>query len=116
MTKLSSSLPDGNTNGLGSISDDLITTPHRLHIVIAVIDCKSTTCDNDSGEVVPTARIRRIEPISNDDRELAAQIMRRAMESRTGKAVLPIELENDLRAALDGIDPDTGEILGDGGN
>lgn len=114
MTKLSASLPDGNTNGLGSIADALVETPHRLHIVIAVLDCKQTTTDNDSGEVIPTARIRRIEPIATDDREVAAQIMPRAMERRTRKAVLPIELENDLRAALDGIDPDTGEIL-DGG-
>ena len=61
--------------------------------------------------MVPTARIRRIEWIKSD-KDQVALILRRAMEERTGKTVLPFDLEEDMRAAFQGIDPHTGEILG----
>lgn len=113
MTKLASSLPGGDANGLTAIARELIDSPHEVHVVVAIVDCKRTTTDNDSGEVIPTARIRRIEVIDKDDRDLAAKMMRRALEGRTGKTVLPFDLEEDLRAAFGRVDPDTGEIFGD---
>jgi hypothetical protein len=113
MTKLAASLPGGDANGLTAIARALIDSPHEVHVVVALVDCKRTTTDNDTGEIVPTARIRRIEVIGQSDRDLAAKMMRRALETRTGKTVLPFDLEEDLRAAFGGIDPDTGEILGD---
>lgn len=113
MTKIASALPGGDANGLTAIARDLIDNPHEIHVVVALVDCKRTTTDNDSGEVVPTARIRRVEVIGGQDKDLAAKMMRRALETRTGKTVLPFDLEEDLRAAFGGIDPDTGEILGD---
>jgi len=113
MTKLAGSLPGGDANGLTAIARDLIDNPHEIHVVVALVDCKRITTDNDSGEVVPTARIRRVEVIGDNDRDLAAKMMRRALEHRTGKTVLPFDLEEDLRAAFGRIDPDTGEILGD---
>lgn len=113
MTKLASSLPGGDANGLTAIARGLIDNPHEIHVVVALVDCKRTTTDNDTGEIVPTARIRRVEVIGGADKDLAAKMMRRALESRTGKTVLPFDLEEDLRAAFGGIDPDTGEILGD---
>lgn len=113
MTKLASNLPGGDANGLVAIARALIDTPHDVHVVVGLVDCKRTTTDNDSGEVVPTARIRRIEVIDGGDKDLAAKMMRRALEQRTGKTVLPFDLEEDLRAAFGRIDPDTGEILGD---
>lgn len=112
MTKLASSLPGGDANGLTAIARALIDSPHDVHVVVGIVDCKRTTTDNDSGEIVPTARIRRIEVIDGDDKDLAAKMMRRALETRTGKTVLPFDLEEDLRAAFGRIDPDTGEILG----
>jgi hypothetical protein len=113
MTKIASSLPAGDGNGLNALARALIDAPHEIHVVVALIDCKKTTTDNDTGEVEPTARIRRIEAISEDDRELAAKMLRRALERRTGKTVLPFDLEEDMRAAFGRIDPNTGEILGD---
>lgn len=113
MTKLTSSLPAGDGNGLNAIARALIDSPRDVHVVVALIDCKKITTDNDSGEVEPTARIRRIEAIEAADRDLAAKMMRRALERRTGKTVLPFDLEEDLRAAFGPIDPNTGEILGD---
>lgn len=113
MARLASSLPKGEGNGLGALDRDLIDDPRKIHVVIALVDCKSIKTDNDSGEVEPTARIRRIESIEEGDRDIAAKMLRRALERRTGKAVLPFDLEEDIRAAFGRVDPNTGEILGD---
>lgn len=108
MTKLASALPRGEANGLEALARKLIDSPQGVHVVVALVDCKKITTDADSGDIEATARIRRLEPI-DVDRDLVAKIMRRAMEKRTGKTVLPFDLEEDLRAALN-VDPETGEI------
>jgi hypothetical protein len=112
MTKLASSLPGGDANGLTALARALVDTPHDVHVVVALVDCKKITTDNDTGEIVPTARIRRIEPITEADKALAGKMLRRALELRTGKTVLPFDLEEDIRSAFGGVDPDTGEITG----
>lgn len=99
MTKLASSLPNGEANGLPALARDLIDNPNQVHVVVALVDCKSVTTDTDTGDITPTARIRRIEPIKGD-RDLVAKVMRRAMEERTGKTVLPFDLEEEMRAAF----------------
>jgi hypothetical protein len=112
MTKLGSTLPRGDGNGLDALARVLIDSPQEIQVVVALVDCKKITTDNDTGEVEPTARIRRIEAITEADKVLAGKMLRRALERRTGKTVLPFDLEEDLRAAFGGIDPDTGEALG----
>ena len=114
MTKLAPKLPAGDGNGLDALARTLIDRPQEIHVVVALLDCKSTTTDNDTGDIEATARIRRIEAITSEDKALAGKMLRRALERRTGKAVLPFDLEEDLRSAFGGIDPQTGEILGDG--
>ena len=113
MTKLASGLPKGDGNGLDSLARNLIDSPHDVHVVVALVDCRKITTDNDSGEIEPTARIRRIEAITEDDNDLAAKMLRRALEKRTGKTVLPFDLEEDMRAAFGNFDPGTGEVFGD---
>lgn len=113
MTKLASSLPAGEGNGLDAIASELIDQPHDIHVVVALVDCKKITTDNDTGEIEPTARIRRIEAITEADRDLAAKMLRRALEKRTGKTVLPFDLEEDMRAAFGNFDPNTGEVFED---
>lgn len=104
MTKLNTSLPKGEGNGLPALARTLIDDPQRVNVIIALVDCQTTTTNNDTGEIIPTARIRRIEPIVDGDKDVAAKMLRRAMERRTGKTVLPFDLEEDLRAVLN--DPD----------
>jgi len=112
MTKLAGNLPKGEGNGLGALARKLIDSPHDVHVVIALVDCKKVTTDNDSGEIEPTVRIRRIEVVSDQDKRHANAMLRRSLETRTGKTVLPFDLEEDLRSAFGGrIDPDTGEIV-----
>jgi hypothetical protein len=106
---LSGALPKGDANGLGPIVRDLIDEPHRFHVVMAIIDCKSVNTNFDTGEVVPTARIRRIEVMLSQDLTEAQRLMRRALENRTGRTVLPLDLEDDIQIAFGRIDPRTGE-------
>jgi hypothetical protein len=116
MTKLNAALPKGEANGLQQLARDLIDNPREVHVIVALVDCKKITTDNDTGEIEPTARIRRVEVIAEDDKPFVAKMMRRALERRTGKTVLPFDLEEDMRTAFGGrVDPVTGEVL-DGGD
>ena len=109
MTKLSSSLPKGDANGLGALARHLIEDPACGRIIIAVVDCKSITTDMDTGDIQPTARIRHVEWVQQDE-NVVRRLLTRAMEERTGKAVLPFVLEEDLRVTFSRIDAETGEI------
>jgi hypothetical protein len=108
---LSGALPKGDANGLGPIVRTLIDEPHRYHVIMAIVDCAKVTTNNDTGEVMPTARIRRVEAVLGDDLEKAQTLMRRALEKRTGRQVLPLDLEDDIKLAFGRIDPRTGERL-----
>lgn len=110
MTKLSNSLPKGEANGLDAIARALVDEPHRVHVVIALVDCKKVTTDHDSGDIEPTARVRRIEAVLPLDHERAEMMLRRTLDRRLGKQVLPFDLEEDLKAAFNGIDTATGEL------
>lgn len=102
---LAGSLPAGEANGLAAIARDLVEEPNRVHVVIALVDCSKITTKTDSGDVIPTARIRRIEAIKDlEDGRRMRVLLRREYERRTGKTVLPFELEEDMRRAF-GDDP-----------
>lgn len=101
MTTLAGRLPKGEGDGLGPILTDLLHDPHKVHVVIALVDCKSTKIDHESGDRVPTVRVKRIEVVLPEDRARARQILDRGYERRLGKATLPFELEEDLRSAFD---------------
>jgi hypothetical protein len=103
--KLSGSLPEGEANGLSAIMRELVESPNTVHVVIALVDCSAVTTKTDSGDVIPTARIRRIEAIKDaSDGHRLRVLLRREWERRTGKTVLPFELEEDMRKAF-GEDP-----------
>ena len=110
-TRLASGLPKGDGNGLDSLARQLIDEPTSVHVIVALVDCKKITTDTDTGDVEPTARVRRIEVISDEDKDLAAKMLRSSLEKRTGKTVLPFDLEEDIRAAFGNFDPKTGEVL-----
>ena len=109
--KIAGKAPEGDANGLTAIADDLIDDPGAMHVIVAIVDCSKTTTDHDKGEVIPTARIRRAEVIvDGKDGKRLRDLMQRAFERRTGKTVLPLELEDELRAAFGDVDTETGEI------
>lgn len=115
MTKLSSTLPGGDHNGLNVLAHALITDPHKTAIIVAVVDCKSITIDTDTGDKVATVRLRRIEPIDPEDTETAQRLLARGLERRTGSAMLPMDLEDDLSAMfknlVQSVDLETGEVI-----
>lgn len=98
--KFTSALPKGEANGLSAIVPDLVDNPTGFKVVMAIVDCKSITTDSDTGEIVPTARIRRIEAITGNDLAAARRLMERAMEQRTGRTMLPLGLEDEMREAF----------------
>jgi hypothetical protein len=109
MTKLTGKLPKGESNGLDAIARQLVDSPQDVQVIVILADCSKISTDVDTGDIEPTARIRRIEAIHGADREVAAKLLRRRFEQRTGKAVLPFDLEEDLRSVFTDVDPDTGE-------
>ncbi len=111
MTKLNARLPKGDANGLDSLARKMLEEPHQVHVVIALVDCAKVTVDTDEGTSEPTTRIRRIEVITEADKGQAQVMLRRALEKRTGKTVLPFDLEEDMRAAF--VDFETGEVPDD---
>lgn len=112
--KLLGTLPKGEGNGLAIISEQMIEAPDRVFAVVALVDCKKTTTDYDSGDVVPHARIRHIEVVQGDEHVgLLRKIMRRSLGKRTGREVLPLNLEDEITEAFKGVrvDTTTGEVL-----
>jgi hypothetical protein len=104
---IAGALPDGEANGLSAIARQLVDSPSTVHVVVALVDCSKITTKTDSGDVIPTARIRRIEAITDpSDGHRLRVLLRREWERRTGKTVLPFELEEDMRKAF-GEDPGT---------
>ena len=107
--KISGTLPKGDANGAAAIAADLIAEPHHFKVLLMIVDCKKVTSDVDTGETVPTARVRRIEAVLPQDLQAAEHIMRRSLENRLGRVVLPLGLEDEVRLAFGNIDPRTGE-------
>lgn len=101
---LSGALPGDDRNGIASIAPALINEPDAVHVVVALVDCTKITTKTQSGEVVPTARIRAIEgfPGSTADGNELRRLWRRARERRTGEVELPLEVEREL----DALQPD----------
>lgn len=107
--KMSSKLPKGDANGLSGIVGDLVENPHKVHALLVLVDCSKVTTDQDTGDTLPTARIRRAEVVRRQDLKEAERLVRRALEERSGTTVLPMELEDEITAAFADIDPRTGE-------
>lgn len=94
---MSASLPGDDRDGLASLARQLVDDPSQVHVVVALVDCTKITSKVESGDVIPTARIRAIEPIgTHADALEMRRLLRRAYERRTGKVELPLELEYAL--------------------
>lgn len=97
---LSGSLPNDDRNGIGALSAALVDDPEAVHVIVALVDCTKITTKVESGDIVPTARIRAIEGFTGhtaDAKELR-RLWRRQFERRTGKVELPLEVERELDA------------------
>jgi hypothetical protein len=111
MTKFSGTLPKGDLNGLTALSNQLLKNPKGTHIIVGVIDVKTITTDVDTADQIATVRFRRVEAIDPADADHAVRMMQRAAERRTGAAMLPMEMEDELKELMAALDLNTGELF-----
>lgn len=95
VVKLSPKMPgDAETNGLDSTAELLIDEPKTIRCGVVWYDTHHVTIDTDSGEHIPTVRIRRFEPLGESD--AVSQAIRDAvglaMEERTGRTPLDFDI------------------------
>jgi hypothetical protein len=80
---------DHTANGLGVIEAALVDDPDAEHIVIARINRRRVTTDDDTGDTIPTARVVHIEVIRGELEADAREILGAAHRTRTGEETLP---------------------------
>lgn len=89
--KLSGALPAEDTthNGLEAIRNALLAKPGEAHVVIALVDCVSTTRNHDTGAEIPTARVVQVEAVPSplEARRLHRQLIQLHAQ-RTGQQPL----------------------------
>lgn len=94
VVKLGSKLPgDVEVNGVDATVDDLLDDPQALRAGFVQYDVGKILVNPDTGEQVPTVRIRRFEPLGKND-EVSGAIKDAyfaAVQDRTGKQALPLE-------------------------
>jgi hypothetical protein len=82
---------DDPANGLGAIETALNDNPDQTHIVVAILNRRRATIDDDANELTPTARICAIEVINGGNADQAREMLLAARKARTGSAELPFE-------------------------
>ena len=94
LVKLSSRLPgDTDINGVDALADDLVKDPETIRVAVLWFDAVKITHDTDTGNDVPTIRVRRVEPIGDVESipKTIRTIVDKATETRTGRASLPFD-------------------------
>jgi hypothetical protein len=88
--RLWSVLPkDFEANGLGAIERALMENPEHTHVVIAVLNRRRATIDDDAGDTTPTARVLEIEVLGGEQADAARVALAHARKTRTGSETLP---------------------------
>lgn len=105
VVKLTSALPgDFETNGLDAQAGRLLDDPKELLVAVVWLDTAKVIEDVDTGERVPVARIRRIEPLGDVGTvsQAVRDLVGEAVEKRTGRSPIPF----DIAEVVEGYDPD----------
>lgn len=93
--KLASKLPgDPETNGVDNLVESLVDDPDTIRYAVVWFDCSKITDVTDTGDRIPTIRVRRIEPIGTASTvdPAIAQIVDDAVEARTGRKAIPFAI------------------------
>lgn len=106
-------LPKGEANGLVAIAKELRDDPLRLRAALVVFNAKRGTEDYDQSDTLITVRVLRVARLLPQDLPHAEAMLRRAVEFDSGETTLPLDLEDEIRAAFEGmkdpastVDPD----------
>lgn len=93
--KLASKLPgDLEVNGVDQLAEELVNDPKTLRAGFVLFDTVKVITDTDTGEKIPVVRIRRFEPLGDAD-DISAELRAayfKAVEARTGKTALPLDI------------------------
>lgn len=108
--KISARLPVGERNGLDSLGAQVAHHPTGRFVVMAICDVDALTTKVESDVTTATLRIRRIEALGREDLADAEELMRRALEHRTGQPMLPEDIEVEITQAFR---PDEADAAGD---
>ena len=102
---LGSSLPKADGNGLSDMGPELLRDRKKIRAAVILFDCSEMVEKTDTGDRIAKVRIRRIEVIHNrEDAAIMQRLLMRAWEERTGAAVLPFELEQEVIKAFESFD------------
>lgn len=103
---------DDPANGLNAIETELNENPEQTHVIIAIINRRRATFDDDADELIPTARICAIEVLRGTAADNARELLLAARKNRTGNGELPFS----EAAATDPADDEPGPWPGDPGD
>lgn len=95
VVKLASGMPgDFEMNGVDAMNAELVDDPKTLRMAVVWFDVKEVKVDTDSGDHVPTIRVRRIEPLGNADdvTTTVKEEVGKAIEARTGRTPVPFDI------------------------
>ncbi len=113
MTELSVSgkLPNGDrAAGLLAQLAELLDDPKAVRVGIVFYDVGSIKTTPETGDRVPTVRIRAFEPITpSGDADEMRNLLVRSVARRTGQEVLPLDLERELKSIFEGSGGSDGE-------
>jgi hypothetical protein len=90
-------------NGLDPISDQISSDSHSwTGVAVVLLDCIRVTDEVDQGGVlIPTVRVKHIEPLGGEDADNARKLLNTAYEARTGRTPLPIDEAGKIPAEYD---------------
>lgn len=118
LVKLNARLPVGERNGLDALGAQVTHHPTGHFVLIAICDVSELMTKVESGETTDTTaklRIRRIEALGREDLAAGENLLRRALEHRTGQEMLPEDVEVEITRAFRLSDPDDGDAGNHGG-
>lgn len=101
--KIKGTLPKGDADGITAI-ESVALKKQKPIVALVILEPAKIDQDLHTQEKELTVGIRRIEAVLPEDVEAVTRFIQRSFESRTGESTLPIELENDVKEALKGVE------------
>lgn len=94
VVKVGSKMPaNKEMNGLDAQQQDLVEDPKELRCALVWYDTGKITVDPDTGEQVPTIRLRRFEPVAVETVKSAIwETLQQAIQKRTGQPAIPLDI------------------------
>jgi hypothetical protein len=80
---------DFERNALPSIEKALLADPDAEHVIIARVNRKRVTTDDDTHETIPTARIVHVEVATGELHDAALELLTDLFKARTNLDTLP---------------------------